>query len=293
MNASPKAQRLALAVTLLLLLTTAFYFSRQHGTATDNATKIAILSMTSKQTDYDWMSMSNKYEYATKHSYDLIWNFTAPTAPSNYAKHWDKLDMIRDATQDTLSGKKQYEWLWMLDYDTIITNPSITIEKIIEESLQLAESQGKPRDQINLILTRDCEPLNTGSMFIRVSPWTLSFLREWKTGLQPKTPNRTEQDVLRDMLLDDVHDMVGSSVVVPQTWFNAYPEELGNCRDERDRRDWEEGMFLIHFPGANFLLKEDGAVGWLMGEYFDKAFPGRRGGTTGLREWAGVVEAEL
>jgi mannan polymerase II complex MNN10 subunit len=233
------------------------------------------MSMTTAETSYDWMTISNKYEYASKHNYDLFWSFSAPTATSNYAKHWDKLHMIRDAVQTTLSGKTEYEWVWMLDYDTLITNPSIRIEDVVEKSLSFAESQGKTRDKIQMVLTRDCEPFNAGSMFFRVSPWLLEFLEEWKGGLQPETPNRTEQDVLRDMLLDNGFGVDEKSVVVPQTWFNAYPEELGHCRDERESGDWEKGMFLIHFPGAKWFLEEEDAVGRLVRKYYWKAFPDR------------------
>jgi mannan polymerase II complex MNN10 subunit len=233
------------------------------------------MSMTTAETSYDWMTISNKYEYASQHNYDLLWSFSAPTATSNYAKHWDKLDMIRDAVQTTLSGKAEYEWVWMLDYDTLITNPSIRIEDVIEKSLSFAESQGKTRDNIQMVLTRDCEPFNAGSMLFRVSPWLLGFLEEWKGGLQPETPNRTEQDVLRDMLLDNGFEVEEKSVVVRQTWFNAYPEELGRCRDERDPGDWEKGMFLIHFPGAKWFLEEEDAVGRLVRKYYWKAFPDR------------------
>lgn len=268
----PKLQRAIL--TLLLLLALAFYLSRDS--EMNSAARIAILSMTTTETTYDWMSISNKYEYASKHSYDLIWSFTASTVVSNYAKPWDKLDMIRDAVQATVSGQRRYEWLWMLDYDTLITSPEIRVEEIIEQSLELAEIEGKDRDSIQLILTRDCEPLNAGSFFVRVTPWTIKFIEEWRSGQQPETPNRTEQDVLRDMLLDNVLGVADHSVVVPQTMFNAYPEELGHCRDPRDARSWEEGMFLIHFPGAKWWLKEEDAVGDLMRKYYQRAFPGRK-----------------
>lgn len=272
-----KPLRVVSTLVLLLFLTTTIYFFRQSAPSNNGSAKIAILCMTSEETNYDWMTISNKYKYSVKHSYDLNWNFAPPTVISNYAKQWDKLDMVRDAVQATLSGKKNYEWLWMLDYDTLITNPEIRIEQIIERSLAFAENEeGKSMGDIDLILTKDCEPVNVGSFFVRVSPWILDLVEEWRGGRQDELPNRTEQDVLRDMLLDDTLGTAGRSVMVPQTWFNAYPDELGHCRDERDGGGWEEGMFLIHFPGAEFWLKEEGAVGRLMRKYWERAFPRRK-----------------
>jgi mannan polymerase II complex MNN10 subunit len=66
----------------------------------------------------------------------------------------------------------------MLGFDTLITNTSIRISNVIEQSLVFAEEEGKAREDIDLILTRDCEPLNLGSMFLRSSSWTLDFIED-------------------------------------------------------------------------------------------------------------------
>lgn len=264
------AQRVTLAV--ILLFTIAFLLYRRPNT--DDAVKIAIITMTNSETSYDWISISNKHEYAEKHSYDLLWNFTS-TVPKDYVKPWDKLDCIQEAAQKTASGAKTYEWLWLLDFDTLITNTEVRVEDIIEQSLQFAEAEGKHRDDIQLILTRDCEPLNAGSFFVRVSPFLPGFIEEWRSGRQSNTPQRTEQDVLRDMLLENTFQVADFSVVVPQTMFNAYPDDLNLCRDERDPRSWEKGMFLVHFPGARYWLKERDPIGRLMRKYYHAAFPER------------------
>lgn len=228
----------------------------------------AILSMTTSGTSYDYMSFSNKHRYAAKYGYDLIWDFD----PSlRYLKVWEKLNMTRDAIIPSLYGEKSYQWVWMLDFDTLITNTSIAISDVIERSLQFAEAEGKRGGDVHLVLTRDCDPLNLGSMFLRASPWTLAFIEQWRAGaeiLDQHRQLRNEQDVLRDMLHGNAFSVADHSVIAPQHLFDAYPAEL-ECYDPRDPRPWRPGMFLLHFAGAPWRLKDqEDPVGMLMRKYF-------------------------
>ncbi|KAK4618112.1 hypothetical protein CLAFUW4_12089 [Fulvia fulva] len=232
----------------------------------------AILCMTTQETSYDWMSFSNKHKYAKKHGHDLIWDFEPA---HGYAKVWDKLNVTRDAVEATLSGRKSYQWLWMVDFDTLITNTDIRLDSVIEQSLLFAELEGSSRDDMHLILTRDCQPLNAGSMFLRASPWVLDFVEQWRAGanvLAMNTTNhnhlvRNEQEVLRDMLASNEFDVVNKSVIAPQWIFNAYPEEIP-CRDTRFNTAWKPGMFVMHFAGAGWVTKQQDAVGTLMRKYW-------------------------
>lgn len=275
---------LRLYLTLTVLILTSFIYWSWHGDSTayrgthtstlesvstrgDEASFAAILSMTTSETSYDYMSFSNKHNYAAKHGYDLIWDF----GPSlRYLKVWEKLNMTRDAITSSLYVDKSYQWVWMLDFDALITNTSIMISDVIEQSLQFAESEGKRREDIHLVLTRDCDPLNLGSMFVRASSWTLDFIEEWRAGadiLDNHGQLRNEQDVLRDMLRDNTFSVADHSVIAPQHFFDAYPAEL-ECYDPRDPRPWEPGMFVLHFAGAPWRLKgEEDPVGSLMRRY--------------------------
>lgn len=70
-------------------------------------------------------------------------------------KYWDKLAMIANATKATLAGEKSYEWVLMIDYDTLITNTSVSLDELVRDSLQQAEKEGKNRDDIDMIVTPD------------------------------------------------------------------------------------------------------------------------------------------
>lgn len=272
-----------LLVLVLLLLTTALLFqqcstqSRTDQSPSDlqhykNTPRFAILVMTTSETTYDHISFSTKHTYSLKHNYDLIWDFSPSFA---YPKVWDKLNMSRDAIANALSGETSYDWIWMLDFDTLITNSSIRLEDVVEQSLAYAESVDggkKDREDVNLILTRDCDPLNLGSFFLRASEWTLSFIEEWRSGgdvTDEQGHLHNEQDVLRDMLLANSFSVADKSVLAPQHLFDAYPEEL-ECYDPRDPRPWVPGMFLLHFAGARWRLKgEKDPVGMLMRKYYE------------------------
>ena len=272
---SIRAGRVVFALTILLLilvasqgyLDTFAYHGATFNSASESPARFAIISMTTSETTYDYLSFSNKHVYAAKHGYDLVWDFE----PSrHYLKVWEKLNLTRDAIGSSLFGHKTYEWVWMLDYDTLITNSSIPISAVIQQSLDLAEEEGKSRADVNLILARDCDPLNLGSMFLRVSSWTLDFIEQWRAGAgipDAQGKPRNEQDVLRDMLHLNEYSVADRSVIAPQWMFDAYPEEL-ECYDPRNPKPWEPGMFLLHFAGAKWRLKDQkDPIGTLMRKY--------------------------
>ncbi|CAK1365221.1 hypothetical protein CB0940_08830 [Cercospora beticola] len=232
------------------------------------------MSMASSPTSYDYITISNKHRHASKHNYDMVWDFEPNPG---YGKSWDKLNITRDTIQRTLVGEKSYEWVWMLDLDTLIMNSSVTLEDFVERSLEYGEREGKKREDIHMILTRDCEPLNAGSMIFRASPWMLQMIEQWRShdvDADAGEGNRLDQGALKGMLQEDVFSSAQKSVIVPQTWMNSYPEEI-QCYDPREEaltRPWEYGDFVIHFAGAAWHHAElHDPVGHFMRKYIKYA----------------------
>ena len=71
----------ALAILLLTFLVyrgdfnpSAYHVPHSYATSKGQASFV-IISMTTSETTYDWMSFSNKHAYAAKHGYDLLWDF--------------------------------------------------------------------------------------------------------------------------------------------------------------------------------------------------------------------------
>lgn len=238
--------------------------------------RYAVMSMNTKCNSYDYVAVSSKDRYARKWGYDMLWSWDEPREGG--FKYWDKLSMIANATKATLAGERSYEWVLMIDYDTLITNTSITLDELVEDSLQQAEKEGKKRDDIDMIVTPDCFPLNVGAMIFRTTPWTLNLMKEWRAGKDVKNKDgdsRSEQDVLQDFIKANTHRTADKSVTVLQWKMNAFPKEIG-CYDNRDPIPWKPGMFLVHFAGAWAHVKEEDPTGVLMRKYYpfiDRANP--------------------
>lgn len=59
---------------------------------------------------------------------------------------WHKLNMFENAIK-----QDRYDWIWWIDFDTLITNTNVKLEDIIEESIQ----KHSDPDSVDLILTAD------------------------------------------------------------------------------------------------------------------------------------------
>jgi mannan polymerase II complex MNN10 subunit len=59
---------------------------------------------------------------------------------------WHKFVMLEEAM-----ATKKYDWIWWIDFDTLITNTTIKLEDIIRESLA---DYTKPKD-VDFLLTAD------------------------------------------------------------------------------------------------------------------------------------------
>jgi hypothetical protein len=87
-----------------------------------------------------WMTRT---AYARQQDYDLIVDFEASKTRTVM---WHKFVMIEE-----IIDAGQHDWVWWIDFDTLITNTSIKLTDIIAESL--AETPNP--DEIDFILTKD------------------------------------------------------------------------------------------------------------------------------------------
>jgi mannan polymerase II complex MNN10 subunit len=110
-------------------------------------------------------------------------------------------------------------------------------------------------------------PLNTGSVIFRATPWMLEFFQAaWKCGTEHEDPKPSEQDCMRDLILNNTIRAGEKTVAVQQWKLNAFPEEI-KCYD-KDQKPWARGMFVVHFAGAWAHLKDSkDPVGDLMQKY--------------------------
>jgi len=112
------------------------------------------------------------------------------------------------------------DWLFWTDADSIITNFDTRLETFIDENY-------------NFIITKDINGMNGGHWFIKNTPWSYEFLDDvWAQ------ESRIDHVWWEQQAIMDVYDKYKEKIkIVPNKLFNAYPDS------------WEEGDFLIHFPG--------------------------------------------
>jgi mannan polymerase II complex MNN10 subunit len=165
---------------------------------------------------------------------------------------------------ERLVKTRKYDWIWWLDFDTLITDTGVRVADIITDELDKAENP----DQVDYILTHDCNGLNLGSFAVRGHERSLEFLRralelrdEAKNGDEHK--NYSEQDAMVELLKEDPYS--GRHVVAPQSKLNAFPKDIP-CFENEDG-EWKPGKFLLHFAGAWAHVKGEDPTGQLMKKY--------------------------
>ncbi|KAH7399353.1 galactosyl transferase GMA12/MNN10 family-domain-containing protein [Pyrenochaeta sp. MPI-SDFR-AT-0127] len=217
--------------------------------------KIALMTFVTEQRSYLYLSLKNKDHYARRHGYDFHMEYESHT---DRAVIFWKFDMAEKLIK---SGK--YDWIWWLDFDTLITNTEIKVIDIIEEELKNVTNP----DAIDYLFTHDCNGFNAGSFLVRGHERSLKFIHDsWAIHDEAKKKdiNMSEQDSTVKLMKDDkasadrVH-------VVPQWKLNAFPKEIA-CFDE-SRQPWERGTFILHFAGAWAHVKGDDPTGQLMKKY--------------------------
>ena len=120
--------------------------------------RIAIATFTTDEKSYTHLSLKTKNckclpfkpnrtdncgVYARKHGYDLFvdWEANDPRGTT-----WHKFVMLEQIMND-----KKHDWIFWIDFDTLITNATIKLEDIIQESLANATNP----NEIDYLFTGD------------------------------------------------------------------------------------------------------------------------------------------
>ncbi|KAK9766164.1 alpha-1,6-mannosyltransferase, variant 2 [Basidiobolus ranarum] len=183
-------------------------------------------------------TLQDKVDYTNKHGYQLIiYNDTSDARSAS----WSKIINLHRA----MTENPDKLWFWWVDVDSLIMEPQYSIEDHI-----LAHVSRNPYFEKDIVLSWDCNGLNTGSMFLRNSDWSLKLL----------------QDLLELSWLDPI--MYGEQRKM-QTLFHASQEMADHfnfiplrkacaalqhrCRLDRKaahQYNYHKGDFLIHFANC-------------------------------------------
>jgi mannan polymerase II complex MNN10 subunit len=164
---------------------------------------------------------------------------------------------------ERLIKKGTYDWIWWLDVDTLITNTEIKLADIIDETLKNVTNP----DEIDWLVTHDCNGLNTGSYVVRGRESSIKLFDS--SGLihdaeAQNDKHLSDQDALGRLFREDAAS-ASRTVQVPQWKLNAFPQEIA-CFDKA-QKVWEHGFFVLHFAGAWAHVKGEDPTGQLMRKY--------------------------
>lgn len=206
------------------------------------------------------LSEPNHRAYATKQGYDYL--FISKNVPGVHPKMLKYLAL-------TWAINRGYEWLLMLDADTLVTNAENNVEATLSEL--------SPSEETSLILTRGgnwrkLHVINNGVFLLKSNDWSLNhcfevFTAKWSfTLFLGKT--LIDQPVQLSLLLASnelswppIHEEeYGPHVmVVPKRRLNSFQRDaIHSVLDIREGAQWEPGDWIAHFAsGKKFSLMID------------------------------------
>ncbi|KAL2757498.1 glycosyltransferase family 34 protein [Sodiomyces alcalophilus JCM 7366] len=226
-------------------------------------------------------SIRNKKRYVARWGYDLeiVDMSTKKRYAHEWRQGWEKVDLIRK----TLRKYPKAEWVWWLDLNTLIMEPSYSLqshifdnlaevvyrdvneynplnfthpftEKYLDSESRSPVGDGK-EESVSLLLTQDCMGFNLGSFFVRRSAWLDRLLDMWWDPVAYEQMHmqwsRKEQDPL-EQLYSSQPWVRKHTAFLPQRMINSFPP--GACgegdNDARFHYQREDRDFVVHTAGC-------------------------------------------
>ncbi|XP_026661726.2 probable alpha-1,6-mannosyltransferase MNN10 [Phoenix dactylifera] len=193
----------------------------------------------------------NKRAYAGRMGYDFIdaGGLVDPSRPPS----WSKIPAVR-------SQLPNYDWVFWNDADTVITNPDISLENILNAAIGHSDLRASP----DLVVTEDFNGVNAGVFFFRRSEWSEKFLDTWWNqtsfvlfGSTISGDNTALKHLINGLPSEELQDHVRT--VPMQCLFNSYPW-LPIWKNAyrlifSPLKTWEgaysDGDFMVHLAGLD------------------------------------------
>lgn len=196
--------------------------------------KICIIILYSKS----WQEIAdivipNLEKYAKKHNYNTFVRCYEEPFSGFEKLEWAEFYM------------KDYEAVWSLDCDTLITNHSIRIEDFID-------------NEHTFFLCEDYNGLNCGSFIISKTEWA-NVLLEYLMKKRGMPKMYCEQDAINAFIIDKPYVADAKIKVLPHPSINSY---LYNLYPEipllnHEQGQWQKGDFVLHLPGVSMQKRLD------------------------------------
>ncbi len=190
----------------------------------------------------DWQPLADivlpKVEaYCKRHEYVMA------TSTITYGISAPGLCKMKRLLDKLINGIHDYDYnlIWLLDLDTLITNPSIPFTQFTD-------------NEHDIFITEDVHGINAGSWIIRNTEASRLFVRTVINNFDAPE----EQTVMKRYL-----DMVKVKIL-PHPSINSYKyelykdilkDELGERVMSHEEGQWQPGDLLLHLPGLDMQTR--------------------------------------
>ena len=179
------------------------------------------------------LSIENKRQHAAARGFDLV---VAQNLAHGRTARWDKVMLLRHMLA-------HYEWAHWVDLDTLFMNMKRNPMDFLDGAYDLH-------------VAKDANGLNTGSFYVRATPWSHAFLRrvwEHNDGGKGESDQRSFAHVLAEL---SAEERAAHVKYYSQKLFNEYPDPIVSFKNWRGH--FREGDYLLHFPGTFCGLSPSG-----------------------------------
>ena len=178
--------------------------------------RLAVLHLhTPNISSYGDVSLRSKIAYANKWGFSVV--AFGDVLDGGRPPVWSKIRMCQSALEN-------FDWVWWLDADAVITNFDSDIR-----SRCLVDS--------DLLIARDQNDINAGSFLLQKGPATQAFLAAVCDRTDCLRHRWQEQEAMRRLLVSGYPLRVG---YVDKREINSYPS------------DWCKGDLVIHLPDCSY-----------------------------------------
>lgn len=184
--------------------------------------------------------IQNREQYCKRHGYDCF--LLSKKLCLTRSPPWQKIPMAMKLLFS--SKRRNYEWVWLLDFDAIIMNLDLSLDRHVIQPGTGLKTVTNERD-IHIIATKDCNGLNTGSILLHRTEITRDLLlNAWATSpvFHRHVRYYAEQGGITTAMKRN-EAAAAAVTYVPQSTFNAYFES--GCGYM-----WRKQDFVLHFPGG-------------------------------------------
>ncbi|KAL0635347.1 putative alpha-1,6-mannosyltransferase mnn11 [Maublancomyces gigas] len=246
---------LIVLVVLLILL-----FGRSSGPTrpadAPDTVLVLLVNRTGHSAEHVERVTENRRSYAEAHGYGLFIKSAADYPIGPVPAGWARIPALRHA----IATFPYSTTFWLLDQDSIIMNPALSLEAHITStdrlrSLMLRDVPIVPpesviktyrhvaAEKVQFILTQDADGLSPGSMIVKRGEWASYFLDTWYDPLfRFYNFQNAEQHALEHIV--QWHPTILTKLaLVPQNIMNAYPGTAAGA--------YKDGDFVIRLSGCD------------------------------------------